>query len=178
MALPKTDFKYTIYKTPSNGKIYYYNRIGSVLYLVQDSATSFRWNITSETRKIAGYSCQRASTTFAGRDYEAWFTREIPISDGPYKFSGLPGLIMNVSDTRRDYIFELVKLTKPKFPTVIEMPEQAAKSTTMHQLYEGSKGYVLNLASRQAGKGLSIGEARILDAREQVRRRNNMIELK
>lgn len=33
---------------------------------------------------------QKATCDFAGRKWIAWFTTEIPIQDGPYKFYGLP----------------------------------------------------------------------------------------
>lgn len=48
----------------------------------------------------------------------AWFTHEIPISDGPYKFNGLPGLILEISDTENHYNFTLkgVEKLKPKIP--------------------------------------------------------------
>jgi GLPGLI family protein len=46
--------------------------------------------------------------TYAGRDYKAWFTNEIPVSDGPYKFYGLPGLIVEIEDSKKQYTFELV----------------------------------------------------------------------
>lgn len=54
------------------------------------------WNITPESKKISGYKCQKATGRFRGRDYIAWFTRDIPSECGPWKFNGLPGLILEV----------------------------------------------------------------------------------
>ncbi|MEG1650143.1 MAG: GLPGLI family protein, partial [Rikenellaceae bacterium] len=51
-----------------------------------------------------------------GREYEAWFTTEIPISEGPWKFYGLPGLIAKLHDKQKHYSFELIgfqKITEP-----------------------------------------------------------------
>ncbi len=70
--------------------------------------TPFTWAISSTSAVINGYDCFQAITHFAGRDYEAWFTKEIPISDGPYIFSGLPGLIVKVQDVKSHYVFELI----------------------------------------------------------------------
>ena len=65
------------------------------------------WEIKNETKTISDYKCQKAIGSFAGRNYIAWFTSEIPISDGPYKFNGLPGLIIKINDSRNHYEFLL-----------------------------------------------------------------------
>ena len=51
--------------------------------------------------------CQRADVDFGGRHWVAWFTPEIPVPDGPYKFCGLPGLIVQIADTKDHWRFEL-----------------------------------------------------------------------
>jgi GLPGLI family protein len=70
------------------------------------------WKITTETKEITGYKCQKATCTFRGRDYIAWFTREIPVKEGPWKFNGLPGLIVKVYDMQEHYEFELTAIRK------------------------------------------------------------------
>jgi GLPGLI family protein len=72
------------------------------------------WKITNETKEIAGYKCQKATCTFRGRHYIAWFTREIPVKEGPWKFNGLPGLIVKIYDTHEHYDFELYSVKKEK----------------------------------------------------------------
>lgn len=72
-----------------------------------------------ETTKIGAYKVQKAETDFSGRKWTAWFTQDIPVMDGPYKFSGLPGLIVKVEDAKGDYSFDLKETKKigelPKF---------------------------------------------------------------
>lgn len=70
------------------------------------------WLICAEKKNIQGYPCQKATTTYLGRTYIAWFTPEIPIPSGPWKFGGLPGLILNISDNRRHYAFECIGIKK------------------------------------------------------------------
>ncbi|QZE13774.1 GLPGLI family protein [Halosquirtibacter laminarini] len=63
---------------------------------------------------IMGHSCSLATCHYAGRDYRAWYTLDIPISFGPYKFDGLPGLVMRVEDSEKQHVFQLYKIGKRK----------------------------------------------------------------
>ena len=77
-----------------------------------DEDRPMEWKILPETAKIGEYKTQKAETNFAGRIWYAWFTTEIPFQDGPYKFSGLPGLIVKVEDSKGDYSFDLKETKK------------------------------------------------------------------
>lgn len=70
---------------------------------------SFQWKITKETKTINGFECIKATTTKWGRDWTAYYSPNHPFSHGPYKFYGLPGLIFEISDTQKDYSFELYR---------------------------------------------------------------------
>lgn len=63
------------------------------------------WEIQDSTKKILGYECFLASTDYHGRKWQAWFAPEIPVSDGPWQFCGLPGLIMEAECEGSDYGF-------------------------------------------------------------------------
>lgn len=67
------------------------------------------WNISNETKKVQNYTLQKATATFGGRNWIAWFNKEIPFNEGPFKFSGLPGLVFEIYDTKRNFIYNLVK---------------------------------------------------------------------
>lgn len=75
-----------------------------------------QWSVQTDTLTVCGYLCQKATCTFRGRDFEAWFTPDIPVSNGPWKFGGLPGLILKVYDTRHLYTFECVRIEQGVFP--------------------------------------------------------------
>jgi len=106
--------RYNLYKNlDCKGCITLTARINSKNMKVIDRP-QIKWQlIPGDTKEILGYACQKASANFAGRDYEAWFTTEIPVSDGPYKFGGLPGLIVQLHDSELQHRFQLITVIKP-----------------------------------------------------------------
>lgn len=73
------------------------------------STDSQIWKLTEEKKKIKDLTLQKATTNWGGRNWIAWFTQEIPFQEGPYKFHGLPGLIIELEDDKGNYKFSLVK---------------------------------------------------------------------
>jgi GLPGLI family protein len=99
------------------------------LYKYNEELITQNWVITSDTTQILGMPCIKATTNFRGRDYEAWFTNQIPTVHGPWKFYGLPGLIIKVYDTKKQFVFELVSFTKmpSNSPMIYPMKEEYLK---------------------------------------------------
>lgn len=89
----------------------------SAFFVYPDSVPSLEWNFSDEeTDSIMGYDCRKATVEFAGRRYTAWFTPEIPLPFGPYKFGGLPGLILKLEDAERQYIWEAMGFERDNAP--------------------------------------------------------------
>ena len=102
-----------LYKNHKTKKIKVMDHIGAFEWFIyEESFVPQIWEIQDDTTTIAGYACQKAVCDYRGRSYEAWFTSEIPISEGPWKFNGLPGLIVRLNDTKYHYEFELVEFKK------------------------------------------------------------------
>ena len=79
----------------------------SAFFVYSDSVPSLEWSFSAEeTDTILDYECRKATTEFAGRNYTAWFTPEIPLPFGPYKFGGLPGLILKIEDAESQFVWE------------------------------------------------------------------------
>jgi len=82
-----------------------------------DSVPSIRWEFSpEESTSILGYECNKATADFAGRKYTAWFTSELPLPFGPYKFGGLPGLILKIEDSEKQFVWEAVGFEKSNAP--------------------------------------------------------------
>lgn len=84
----------------------------------------FDWNITDETRQIGSFTGVKATTSFRGRDYTAWFTSEIPVNIGPWKFHELPGLILEIYDEEKEVQFQLANIEIPYEVENITPPDE------------------------------------------------------
>lgn len=101
-----------------NGKLTEYCQMPQWLHRYNswytEPAPTQQWTLHNETQTVIGYKCQRATCRFRGRDFEAWFAPSIPVKRGPWKFGGLPGLILKVQDKDGLYTFEAIGIeTRP-----------------------------------------------------------------
>ncbi len=104
----RSNINYSIEKDKKSQKMTFKDRIGRDVYTYEEDRP-LNWKILSETTKIGDYKVQKAEADFGGRKWTAWFTTELPYQDGPYKFGGLPGLIVKAEDDKGDYSFDLMK---------------------------------------------------------------------
>lgn len=83
-----------LYKDIANGNITIYTNVMGDRFRIEDSPF-FKWKLVPDsTKSILGHECQLAETDFRGRHWKVWFTLDIPLPIGPWKFGGLPGLIL------------------------------------------------------------------------------------
>jgi GLPGLI family protein len=85
---------FPIYIDYSKNLLLYKKDYGPNLFILSDTVTTITWNKGAETKKILDYECKQAFGKFGGRDYEVWYTLDIPVSMGPHKLNGLPGMIL------------------------------------------------------------------------------------
>ena len=85
------------------------------------------WSLTDETDSISGYLCAKATSRYAGRDWEAWYTDEIPSPFGPWKLSGLPGLIIKANDSEGIHSFTLISFRPTDIPVMKTNDSRAIK---------------------------------------------------
>ena len=181
----KNELRYTILKEPAKNLVSYHDIIGSEDYQYQEKAPLFNWKIMPVKKTVAGYSCQQAFTAFGGRMWEAWFTRDIPVSEGPYKFYGLPGLIVQVRDTHNNYVFTLLNLDSNPIPFDISANSGTALSANFSapiiskaKFKKAKLNDDLTFMDRMLASGNKIPEGMQKDYFEKLKRRNNPLELK
>ena len=121
----------TILKNYPEGRTQVQSRVFFDRYLYEEDSPVFNWQLEKEESEWLGYKCRKATCTFRGRHYTAWYVPDIPLSNGPWKFTGLPGLILRVSDARGDYVFDATALYKVTWrrPIFIWKRPQEIKTT-------------------------------------------------
>ena len=105
----RTEREFT-YKNYPAGKITTTDNFGLEHWVYEEEWEKPQWNILDSMATILGYECLLAETDYRGRHWYAFFAPEIPISDGPWKLCGLPGLIMKTWDSKDHYSFEAVAM--------------------------------------------------------------------
>lgn len=123
-------------------KIFYKDYLNKKIYAelftnekkqIVDDFFDWNWEITDEEKEINGYLCKKAITRIQGYHFEAWFTEDIPISTGPEKFDGLPGLILYVNTGGIELVAKSIKF--PEGPIDIEKPSFLGETYTFDEVY-------------------------------------------
>ncbi len=144
---------------------------------VYEDTDKINWRITNKRAVISGYKCILALTSFGGRKYRAWFTPEIPISTGPYKFKGLPGLIVKIEDDRKQYVFQLESFQKKKKKFIFN--KKAGSRVTKKQFFDAYNSFKKSFIAQLSQRGISFDNGTSRQLQKHVQKsRNNEIEIK
>lgn len=181
----RTSLDFIIEKESKSGKKIYKSNIMRDQYAYEEDRP-MNWKILPETATIGEYKTQKAETNFAGRTWNAWFTTEIPLQDGPYKFAGLPGLIVKVEDEKGDYSFDLKESKKIAGIASFEQrgtPISVKRAAFEKQQAQYRKDPAAALASMNSGRmriQMNPDQRRQMEERtkQEAARNNNPIELK
>ena len=136
-----------VYKNYPKGKITVTDGISLQDYIYEDEINAQNWEVLDSTSIVLDYVCQLAKCSFRGRVWSAWFASEIPVSEGPWKFCGLPGLIMNVFDESKQYEFTILGMEKKEEPIVFTkscVGSRKFEKTDRMTFLRTNKRYVMN----------------------------------
>ena len=138
------------YKNVKEGTYAVKNDLFGKLFLVKDSLPKLDWKMEAETKKIGNYTAYKATaikkvkrrnmSAIFNRNQDkkqevytekevhvvAWYSPEIPVNQGPANYSGLPGLILEVSDDQTSIICSKLVMN-PKEKMVIKAPKKGKK---------------------------------------------------
>ena len=93
------------YQFPNEKKLVRREPLVMESYLIEDTMPVIDWKISNDTATYGGLHCQKATGYFKGRVYTAWFCPDMPLHVGPWKLNGLPGVIVEAYDTKKDVQF-------------------------------------------------------------------------
>ena len=177
----------------NNNEFFQYDLLENTVLQLQTNDTQ-KWNLSQEKKNVKNLSLQKAITTWGGRNWTAWFAEEIPFQEGPYKFHGLPGLIVEIYDDKKNYHFELIRSEKIKEEEnqFIEMSEKLGIPITWEKYktaklkyYESPVNFIKN--SAENSEQLYLNDGTIVNSknskeideqlRNSIRKYNNPIEL-
>ncbi|MEB2774546.1 GLPGLI family protein [Algoriphagus sp. D3-2-R+10] len=176
VSMKKPSFDFIIHKSWKEKEITAYNNLFFDNFEYTQPLKMDGWKIEDQYKEILGYKCQKASIHYAGRNFIAWYTEEIPLSDGPYVFNGLPGLILQLEDVQNYYRFELVGIRN----TSIEMGERVLSKTISlpkEQFFLTKKSMYKDVRKALLGKPSSVSDEAIRDVQVRYDKKNNPLEL-
>lgn len=155
----------------------FYETVGMTLLSYRDP-TIDNWKLSNETKIINSIVCKKAEVHFRGREWTAWYSTDIPFPYGPYKFSGLPGLIVKITDKKNDYDFELVKSVstdnlKGKTVTVNNVRFTNSKLVKKDELVQARKNFRENARQQLENMGTVFSQ----EQKESPRERQQRLEI-
>lgn len=125
-----------VYFFAKENKLLSRERFMNAYYLVHELPQQINWKITKDTASFNGIHCQKATTIFKGRNWVVWYAPELPFQSGPWKLNGLPGLIIQASDDKKEvqFLFDGIDNLKKENlnPEQIELAKVYDKSFFYH----------------------------------------------
>lgn len=138
--------------TPQRSNVLYRKYDQSTLTSIRSYADSWTseqevlpvidWQLTGEIKELEGLTLHKAKGTFKGRNYIAWYCKDIPVPVGPWKLYGLPGLIIEAYDDTKEIEFHMVELEIPlKKDFTIAIPEPNGKMISKEEFDKQVRNY-------------------------------------
>jgi len=100
---------------PKSGELFFTSLLRNYEYCYVEPIPKMEWKIIEDKDTIiVKHKCYMATVDFSGRHYKAWFAPDIPIQYGPYKFNGLPGMILKIEDDEKFFTWTAISLVTPR----------------------------------------------------------------
>ncbi|RZL46724.1 MAG: GLPGLI family protein [Pedobacter sp.] len=121
-------------------------RFMNAYYLIDEVDQQIKWKITKDTLNINGIHCKKAIAKFRGRNWIAWYAPEFPFQSGPWKLNGLPGLIIQANDDKKEVAFEFAGIDNLKKENLTN------EELAMAKIYEKSMFFGNEIALQKDAK--------------------------
>ena len=153
----KPDNEMTVYdKAGSLEQGYYTEPIGEI-----------QWEIGDSTKNVLGYECTIATADYHGRHWTAWFTPEIPLQEGPWKLTGLPGLILEAEESTGQHSFVATGLEASNQEIYPIYPYRQYDKMSRMEMLRQYRNYLDHSSSiNSAAIGINLGKDHIKNEEE------------
>lgn len=177
-----SNFNFLIKKNLKKDSIIYKEKIAGIGNFVYREENTFKgkWNLSSkESLNIIDNITHKAYISYGGRNWTAWYANNISISDGPYKFNGLPGLILKIYDDKKQYVFEAVGIEKINVPEDLDNNYLSQIIITDRLKFNTiKKNYYNNPVLTSGGRMNYTDKEKEKAFIDRMKKNNNFIELK
>lgn len=112
--------------------------------LVQETLPVQQWKMLPDEKVVMGYKCKKATCSFRGRDWTAWYCPEIKIPYGPWKLNGLPGLILVAEDEAKAHRYVAIGLRTQPMKIFDNRFFTSGKLIDRKQFYRNEKDHCYN----------------------------------
>ena len=157
-----------IFRSTSDNTMTVYDRAGSLEYGVYtEPLGEIQWEISDSTKSVLGYDCIKATANYHGRNWTAWFAPDIPLQEGPWKLTGLPGLILEASESTGQHSFVATGLEATNQEIVPIYPYQQYDKMSRIEMLRQLRNYRDHgRAIDAAATGLNLGPDHIRTGEE------------
>lgn len=157
-----------IFRSISDNQMTVYDKAGSLEFGVYtEPLGEIQWEISDSTKTVLGYNCVMATANYHGRDWTAWFAPDIPLQEGPWKLTGLPGLILEASESTGQHSFEVTGLEASNQEIVPIYPYQQYDKMSRIEMLRQLRNYREHgRAIDAASTGLNLGPDHIRTGEE------------
>lgn len=139
-----------------------------------------KWKILPETTVMTNLICQKAEVEYGGRQWTAWFTKDVSLFEGPYYFHGLPGLILQIQDSEEDFVFAATEISRLEYDALYKIGD--GREITWNQYEEIMQTFYDSPYSSIRVQGKKVytdngsGGYKEIDYRERTKETQKMLE--
>jgi GLPGLI family protein len=162
---------YPIYKLHQEKKIFskiscFKARGGCI---ITDTLGVIEWTLHPERKRLGTFECRRATGDFGNRTYEAWYAPDIPVSSGPHKLAGLPGLILEAytPDKKVQFLFNSLEIS-PQTPGLIKKPSGKDIGMNYQEIKRAIIEHCISVEKLAASRGQTVTITVIRDLIEKI----------
>ncbi|WP_291069194.1 MULTISPECIES: GLPGLI family protein [unclassified Empedobacter] len=150
----KSAFRYQIIIDKEKDQLTFADKIYHDSFFYKETLPKLDWKLLNDTKQILNYTAKKATVNYGGRKWTAWYTDEIPMNAGPYKFYGLPGLILEIYDDKEHYHFTANASNQNPKQIYLAQGEKTPIKVKKTEFYKAEKDYHENAAERLKGVAL------------------------